>query len=39
MTYDIIVSVTYVNQNGQVVRLNQNEENIIDCGKVCIELF
>lgn len=34
MTYDIIVSVTYVDQNGQIVQLNQNEENIIDCGKV-----
>lgn len=38
MTYDIIISVTYMDQNSQVVQLNQNEENIIDCGKVCIEL-
>lgn len=35
MTYDIIVSVTYVDQNDQVVQLNQDEENTIDCGKVC----
>ncbi|XP_072764383.1 hydrocephalus-inducing protein homolog [Anoplolepis gracilipes] len=37
MTYDIIVSVTYVDQNGQVVRLNKNEENIIDCGKMMLK--
>lgn len=33
-TYDVIVSVTYVDQNGQIVQLNQDKENIIDCGKV-----
>ncbi|XP_036144321.1 LOW QUALITY PROTEIN: hydrocephalus-inducing protein [Monomorium pharaonis] len=32
-TYDIIVSVTYVDQNGQIVRLNQDKENVIDYGK------
>ncbi|KAM0731376.1 Hydrocephalus-inducing protein [Formica fusca] len=37
MTYDIIVSVTYVDQNGQIVQLNQNEENIIDCGKIMLK--
>lgn len=33
-THDIIVLVTYIDQNGQKVRLNQNKENIIDYGKV-----
>lgn len=38
-TYDIIVSVTYVDQNGQIVPLSQDKENIIDYGKVCIICF
>ncbi|XP_018395325.1 PREDICTED: hydrocephalus-inducing protein [Cyphomyrmex costatus] len=36
-THDIIVSVTYVDLNGQVVRLNQDKENIIDCGKLLLK--
>jgi len=36
ITYDIIVSVTYVDQNSQIVQLNEDKENIIDCGKVRI---
>lgn len=39
ISYDIIVSVTYIDQNGQVQRLNENQENVIDCGKVDIKLF
>lgn len=35
-TYDIIVSVTCIDRNGQIMRLNQNKENIIDYGKVHI---
>lgn len=35
-THDIIVSVMYTDQNGQIVRLNQNKENIIDYRKVQI---
>jgi len=38
-THDIIVSVTYIDQNGQIVRLNQNKENIIDYGKVCTYIY
>jgi len=34
-THDVIVSVTYVDLNGQVVKLNQDKENVIDCRKVC----
>lgn len=37
MTYDISVSVTYVNQSAQVVQLNQDEENIIDCEKIMLK--
>ncbi|KAG5334606.1 HYDIN protein, partial [Acromyrmex charruanus] len=36
-TYDIIVSVTYVDQNSQIVQLNQDKENIIDCGKLLLK--
>ncbi|KYN44368.1 Hydrocephalus-inducing protein [Trachymyrmex septentrionalis] len=36
-TYDIIVSVTYVDQNGQIVQLNPDKENIIDCGKLLLK--
>ncbi|XP_011066010.1 PREDICTED: hydrocephalus-inducing protein-like [Acromyrmex echinatior] len=36
-TYDIIVSVTYVDQNRQIVQLNQDKENIIDCGKLLLK--
>ncbi|XP_018307393.1 hydrocephalus-inducing protein homolog [Mycetomoellerius zeteki] len=36
-TYDVIVSVTYVDQNGQIVQLNQDKENIIDCGKLLLK--
>ncbi|XP_011879966.1 PREDICTED: hydrocephalus-inducing protein-like [Vollenhovia emeryi] len=36
-TYDIVVSVTYVDLNGQTVLLNQSEENIIDCGKLMLK--
>lgn len=39
ITYDIIVSVAYVDRSGQVVRLDQDQENIVDCGRVKIELF
>ncbi|XP_029155411.1 hydrocephalus-inducing protein homolog [Nylanderia fulva] len=38
ITYDIIVSVTYVNQSDQIVQLNQDEENIIDCGKIMLKV-
>ncbi|XP_018048361.1 PREDICTED: hydrocephalus-inducing protein [Atta colombica] len=37
ITYDIIVSVTYVDQNSQIVQLNQDKENIIDCGKLLLK--
>ncbi|XP_071647191.1 hydrocephalus-inducing protein isoform X1 [Temnothorax longispinosus] len=36
-SYDIIVSVTYVDQHGQIARLNQNKENIIDYGKLMLK--
>ncbi|XP_011690764.1 PREDICTED: hydrocephalus-inducing protein homolog [Wasmannia auropunctata] len=36
--YEIIVSITYVDQNGQIVRLNQDKENIIDCGKLMLRV-
>ncbi|XP_039306783.1 hydrocephalus-inducing protein homolog [Solenopsis invicta] len=37
-TYNIIVSVTYVDQNGQIVRLSQDKENIIDLGKLMLRV-
>ncbi|EFN85832.1 Hydrocephalus-inducing protein [Harpegnathos saltator] len=38
ITYDVVVSVTYVDRNGRLVRLEQDQENIVDCGRVGLML-
>nr|XP_012219399.1 PREDICTED: hydrocephalus-inducing protein homolog [Linepithema humile] len=37
ITYDIIVSVTYIDQSGQIIQLNHDNDNIIDCGKLMLK--
>ncbi|XP_014477569.1 PREDICTED: hydrocephalus-inducing protein homolog [Dinoponera quadriceps] len=38
ITYDIVVSVTYVDRSGRVVRLDQDQENIVDCGRLMLKV-